>query len=281
MPAVELFRRQWRVTIDPPGGQGKEWDDLDIKFKVTKTGTNTPNKLELGIYNLSDDSQSFVEKKGMAVILEAGYEDELNTLFSGELELATHLKGGNHGQREGKRIKNGSDWLTEIEGSDGGSAYRTIMHESFGPGTTEASVIRAIAKKMAVSIGTLKGLSDEPFRKGRQLSGPARLQLESLCRSRKLRWSIQDGTLQILPVGGSRNTSPILIDPSSGLVGSPEKTEKGGLQLTTLLRGSLNPGDLIRVESRAINGNYVVEKVEHEGDTTGQPWYSHLLCLKA
>jgi hypothetical protein len=279
MASHELFGRKWRVTIGPPGGTGRSWSDLDIRFLVEKSGASTPNKLKLSIFNLSKDSQQFIEKKGMAVIVEAGYGGEFGQIFTGSLELASHEKGGNHGQKKGERLKDGPDWLTEIDGLDGAKAWRTVMHESFAPGKTEAEVLRAIAKKMGLTLGTLKGLSDEPFRQGRQLSGAARFQLDALCRSRKLRWSMQDGVLQVLRLGASTGSEAVLLTPETGLVGSPERTETG-LRLTSLLRPSINPGQLVKVKSQDIDGLYVVECLKHEGDSAGQPWYTHMDVIK-
>lgn len=255
--------RSWSITIGPDGGQGRKWTDLDIEFKVEKSGSSTPNKIGITIYNLSADSRGWCEKKGNGVILEAGYVDSgVKLLASAEIQTVTH-------------DKDGPDWVTKICAADGQKAHKTIMHESFGPKTKESAVIKAIAKKMGVKLGNLKGLSDEEFAQGRQLSGAARFELDALCSSRGLRWSIQDGAIQILPIGSPTDADVILLSPASGLIGSPEKTEKG-VKITSLLRGNLNPAQLVKLESRSLTGFYVAEKVTHEGDSSGGNWYTQI-----
>lgn len=267
MATIELFQRRWSLTVGPDGGEGRKWTDLKTTFKVEKTGSSTPNKVEVAIYNLSPDSRGFVEKKGNVLILEAGYKAEIKLLGTGDVRLVTHAKEG-------------PDWVTKFECDDGGKAHRTIVHESFGKDTSEADVVNHLAKKLGVKLGKLQGLSDAKFGKGRQLTGPARAQLDALCKSRGLRWSIQDGVLQILPAGSDTGADAILLNDAHGLVGSPEKTE-AGIKVTSLLRGGINPGQLVKVESRQVTGFFVAEKVTHEGDSSGGSWYTQVEALRA
>lgn len=263
-----LFDRRWRVTVGPAGQPGRSWEGLRVGFKVEKNGDASPNKLDLAIYNLSADSRAFIQKK-MAVRLEAGYAGAgPKLLFTGAIELADH-------EHEGP------DWTTRITSADGVRAYRsTVLAESFGPKTTEAAVVRKVADAMGVTVGELKGLSQEKFNQGRTLTGPARAALDALCRSRGLRWSIQDGILQIIPVGEALSQSAVLLNPATGLVGSPKRTEKG-IEVVSLLQGGINPGRLVQVESEAVKGLFVVENVIHKGDSDGRDWYSTLEAIKA
>lgn len=262
-----LFDRRWKVTIGPDGGAGKEWSDLRVAFKVEKNGDASPNKLDLTIYNLSAASRGFIQKKQI-VRLEAGYASPgPKLLFTGSIELADHEHQG-------------PDWVTKIESADGVRAYRgTILSESFGPKTSEASVIRAIADKMKVTVGQLKGLSDDKYNQGRQLSGPARHELDALCRSRNLRWSIQDGVLQVIPAREALDQAAVLVSPATGLVGSPKRTETG-IKLVMLLQGGINPGRVLQVESAVVKGTFVAENVDHEGDSHADPWYTTIEAIQ-
>jgi hypothetical protein len=264
-----LFDRRWAVTIGPPGQAGRKWDNLRVSFSIEKTGDATPNALDLAIYNLSADSRAWIAKKGMAVMVDAGYADPgAKLLYSGTLERVSHSKEG-------------PDWVSRIESADGVAAHRSIiLAESFGPGTTEASIVRAVADKLGVTVGELKGLSDTKFGQGRQLTGPAGRELDALCRSRGLRWSIQDGVLQILPLAQALNLEAVVLSAETGLVGSPDKTERG-VKMVSLLQGGINPGRLIKLESRNIKGLYIAEKVTHSGDSHGRDWYTTIEAFLA
>lgn len=269
MASNDLFGRLWRVTIGPVGGQGRSWDSLRTSFKVEKNGDASPNTADVTLYNLSADSRAFI-KKGMALRIEAGYVGTgMKLLFTGAIQLPDSEKTG-------------PDWQTRIQAGDGVREYRySVLSESFGPDTSESSVLQAIAKKMGLTLGTLEGIGDEKYAQGRHLSGPARGYLDAMCRSRGLRWSIQDGVLQVLPAAGALGTSAVLLSPATGLVGSPKRLANGGYEATSLLQGGVNPGRLVKLESEAAKGVFVTEHVVHAGDSHGAEWRSTLELLPA
>ena len=285
MAKPELFGRIYQLTIGPAGGEGRQWSNLDgpglrIRFKVAKTGNSTPNKAEIEVYNLSADSRDYIDSynpKTWAVRLSAGYQATgLQLLFSGSVELASNEKAGHRASHH-----QGPDWLTKIQSKDGVHAYRSVvLADSFGPGTAEEAVIKHVAKQLGVTIGTIKGLSKAKYNHGRALSGAARYELDALCKSRGLRWSIQDGVLQILPICQGLDLTAFVIGPATGLVGSPERTETG-IRFTSLLQGGINPGRLIQLESAYLKGLYVAENVDHTGDTHDYPWYTTVDAFRA
>jgi hypothetical protein len=273
MSGETLFDRRWAVTVGPPDGDGKKWTDLRVTFHVEKSGSATPNKATVEIYNLKEESRKYITKR-MAFILGGGYVGNATQLFSGAVELIDHEQ-------------HGPDWVTKLENHDGVHAYRgLVLSESFKPGTTETAVVDAIARKMGVKVGDLKGLGirskadGKVLRKGqwnhgRTLSGTARAELDALCRRAGARWSIQDGVLQVLRLGQSLDDEAVVVSPATGLVGSPKVTETG-VKFTMLLTGKLVPGKLVQLDTRYIKGNYVVENVVHTGDSHGHAWHTHI-----
>ncbi len=267
MANPELFGRIYQLAVGPAGGEGRQWSNqgcpgLRIRFKISKTGDSTPNKAEIDVYNLSADSRHYIDSynpKTWAVRLSAGYQATgLQLLFSGSVELASNEKAGHRASHH-----QGPDWMTKIQSIDGVHAYRAVvLSDSFGPGTSEDAVVRHVAKQMGVTVGAIKGLSKAKYNHGR-----------ALCKSRGLRWSIQDGVLQILPIGQGLDLTAFVIGPATGLVGSPERTETG-VKFTSLLQGGINPGRLIQLESAYLKGLYIAENVDHTGDTHDYPWYT-------
>lgn len=277
----ELFGRAIRVTIGPVGQQGRVFTGLRMRFEVHKTADAKPNTLKLSIYNLGDDSRHFIEnaakpnaKGAYAVQVEAGYVSDLRVIFQGTLELGSSNKRGRHNHHH-----QGADWVTEIEAADGGQSHRqTILAKSFGPGTSQTTLVHEVAKALGVSIGKITGLKGANVNHGRTLSGPAIRELDHLCKSNGVRWSIQDGVLHVLPYGAASDTSAFVISTPTGMIGSPEKTEKG-IKVVSLLQGAINPARLIDVRARDLSGNYVVEAVTHHGDTHDLDWYSDIEAI--
>lgn len=262
----DLFRRDWAVTIGPPGAPGRQWTGLSIEFDIDKTGSSSPNKVGLTIYNLSPDSRKFVEKRKQALIIRAGYESGMATLCSGEIDRVTH-------------VREGGEWLTKIEAQDGMTAYGNVVHEVLGPRATERDAVGKLARELGLTVGSIKGLSDKAYQHGRTLSGPARSELDAICRARKLRWSIQDGALVIYPIGGATDLDAVVLSPATGLIGSPERTEEG-YRLRSLLQGQITPGRRIRVDSDGIDGDFVAESVTHKGQSHGNDWYTDIEAIR-
>lgn len=268
-----LFGRVATLTVGPPGAQGRVWTGLRIQFHVHKTGDASPNKAEVTITNLAQDARRYLEHGGRysgapayAVILSAGYQGDAKQILSARLELATS---------EHQR----ADWETHLSTLDGAIERRSIViSKTFGPKTSEESIIREVANAMGVTLGTLKGFSKKQTNHGRSLTGAAAYELDKLCASQKVRWSITDGVLHILPYGSALNPTAIVVSPATGMIGSPQKTERG-VKVESLLRGEANPGRLIRLQSAEINGDYVVEDVIHEGDTHGELWRSTIEAI--
>ena len=105
----------------------------------------------------------------------------------------------------------------------------------------------------------------------------AQRELDRLCKTLGYDWSIQDGQLQLL---GARDTiepgDAIVLNPASGMIGTPEPGENGIVEVRSLLIPQLSPGRRVKLEAAAIQGNYRVEKVVYQGDTRGQDWYADL-----
>ena len=265
--ASELFDRRWAITVGKPGATGKKWTGIDCSFKVTKTASSTPNCVELTVYNLSKASRSLFEQRKTALLIEAGYDGRLVKIASGEIIRAA-------------QSHEGPEWETKVTAHDGSTAYGTVCNEVLGPGTTEDAAVKAVAKAMGVDIKSIKGLDGKgKFSHGRILSGPARFALDRLCRTRNLRWSIQDGALLVYPIGGSIGGTAALLSPETGLIGSPEKTDKG-YKIISLMQGQITPGMPVKVKARDVSGLFVCETVIHTGDTMGSDWYTEINAVK-
>jgi hypothetical protein len=119
------------------------------------------------------------------------------------------------------------------------------------------------------------------FSDGYTLDGVAWRELDKLCRSASLRWSVQNGNLQLRATNQPAETTAIRLTPSSGLVGSPKrgKKERGNryiINAQALLIPGLYPGRVVQIESKEVEGAYLCRRVNYKGETTGQSWYADL-----
>lgn len=243
---------------------------LRVNFRVDKSLSKDPNVATVTIYNLASDNRKGLKKKD-PLIIEAGYTDTREQIFSGDINYISH-------QREG------SDWVTYLESGDGSLAIATArINKAFGPNTTVYDFLKAVSAAMGVGLGnTITSLNPyttfrngmRKFSHGAVAHGKVDRVLDQYLAPAGLNWSIQDGELQILEPTSATLDDVVLLSSKTGMVGSPEVGEKGKIVVRSLLQGKIAPGRRIVIESRQVKGQYKIEKVTHVGDTYHQDWYT-------
>ncbi|MDD5034860.1 MAG: hypothetical protein PHE55_08895 [Methylococcaceae bacterium] len=248
-------------------------DSLRCEFDVEKTGESTPNKASVTVYNLSPDHRASIVAL-FPLIITAGYENNMRLLFKGTIKLADSRRDA-------------VNWVTTIQAEDSGTldSTRTMrVSMTFGPGTPVQEVFRAIALTLGIGIGNIDLAFADPeikfktFIKPYTVHGTAAEVLDRLCVALKKRWSIQDGVLYVV---GPKQTVPALatlLTPGSGLIGVPERGEKGTVKARSLLQGQLMPGAPVTIQCDTMHGIYKVDKARHYGDTHGSDWYTDIEC---
>lgn len=254
-------------------------EQLRVSFKIEKDLSTAPNKVEVSIYNLSEDSRKITQKKDAVLIVQAGYESNVAQIFEGTVRTVSH-------------VLSGGDRITKIMAGDGEKELRgSRVSESFAPGASFENVARRLVASLGLKEGNLmeelskggfrQGLTD--FANGKIVHGLASNELKSLLKSAGLEYSIQDGAVQALRHDQSSGLPVVLLEAGSGLVGSPEYGETGPkkritLKAKSLLQPALIPGRRVKLDSLTASGVFRIDKVTHTGDTHAQNWYSEIEC---
>lgn len=281
---ANLFGRSARLqissTVPALGGSVSSWIEvtgLRVSFSVKRTLKPDANSAEVSVYNLSASSRAAIKRKGVRVILEAGYADVgMETVITGDCRLASHEQSG-------------TEWVTRFELLDGGRVLRYGRSSvSYNPGTPISKAVSDLASKLGLSGGQLQKQLPALVAKTRNgivAHGSVPDTLDKLLGPAGYAWSIQDGKLQVLK-GDADHTELIpLISTDSGLVGSPklitpDKAEgRNLLSFTSLLNPRIRPGCLVAVSSKQFSGQFRVETVVHKGDTHGTDWTSDIEAI--
>jgi hypothetical protein len=264
-----LFGRKWRVTLGTLA-----IDSQRVAFRVEKTLAPQPNKAEVRVWNLTKSHIQGLEnlaagKVPIPVQIEAGYQSATSVLFTGEL-------------RHVVTTREGPDLVTTVGSGDGESAFQTSrINVSIRPNTTTDQALKMIAAALGVSKGNLSSAAvklrlagvGNLFSNGTVFCGSASREMTQICRSCGLTWSIQNGELQLLPIGKALDASAIDLSPETGLIGSPSLDVKGKLAVRMLMIPDVFPGRKLVLTSERLSGNYRVEASVHSGDSHGQEWY--------
>lgn len=270
-PERRLVGRTWLVTVGD-----LDVSRLDISFNVVKSTSREPNTLDLRILNLSREKRAGLENaRRPRVVLRAGYKadgDPPPLLFTGDARRV-------FSERSNLEI------VTNIQASDGGREIQTArISKSYSPGVRVAVVLRDTVEALGIGVGNLADFEASysarngasVFPNGYTADGPARRVLQDLVRAAGLRWSVQNGALQLLRVGRALQSTALRLEGSSGLVGTPTKDERGKVTATVLLQPGVEPGRRVVMASDTIEGGYEVRQTVYKGDTSGTDWYATL-----
>lgn len=274
------------VEIGPP---------LRMKFDIKKDDGKNPNRSRVTVFNLKPETRRGLEEPDVRCVLDVGYAEEggPSNVFTGDvIEAYTEFDG--------------PDIATVLELGEGVIAIRDgIVSLGYPKGSGTTAAIRDVASRMGLSLVMPEDAPEKAWQGGFSFHGAGRSALDQITRYAGLSWSIQGTTLQVVRTGGTTNRQVFVLNARSGLIKHPErvrsnrreaakvtdqqgetarvpkKTEKkDGWRVTSLVLPSVLPGDRVKLESRTVEGVFVVEEVQHQGDTHGDQWFTELKLIE-
>lgn len=276
MAATQLFGRRFELSIDAI----KVSTDMQVRFRCVKTYRSEPNKCEIKVTNMNPEHRGAISGNATPLVrLAAGYgksEDGITQLFYGNAIFSKHELMGNSG-----------DVVTTVSTTDGGKQHQKArINVTFGPHTSTGTVLKRIVQALELDEGNTAavakeidaGLRANIYLEGTSISGSAANELSHVCRSCGYEWSIQDNTIQIRKFGDAAQGFAVELNPDTGLIGSPSTSTKGIVSGRCLIFKAgqgldLVPGRLIRIDSQYVKGQYILARVDFDGDNYAENWY--------
>lgn len=277
----ELFDRYWDLRIETirisSQSQASGEEQHTIEFSIEKTERRQPNNSMFKIFNMSENDRAVIENDS-PVIFYAGHVDNFGSIFNGKVDKVYDEKVG-------------VDTVTTINVTDGGSNYRNArVNSSFGANTPVIDVFRYAVAQLGIGEGNITSFESDiklrnnsnTYVSGTTLYGMARGYIERIVRASGLRWSIQDGNIQLRRTNEPVNREAVLLSELSGLIGSPKtKQERRGrstpkVLCRSILQPSLYVGRVVELLSETITGAYQVESVKYSGSNNSNEWYADL-----
>ncbi|EHK65306.1 phage protein [Achromobacter arsenitoxydans] len=287
------FDRVYRLLVGKPNQQGVEIvQPMRITFDVTKDAAEEPNEHVIRVYNLAEPTRRALEEPGLMCVLYAGYAEE-----DGPLLLAAGSVVFAYTKFEQP------DVVTELIVKDGYAEVRdTAVSIGLGPGAQASSIIQNIARQMGLSLVMADDVPDRRWQQGFSFYGAARTALHKVTQGTGLEWSIQNQQLQVIARKGTTRRRAVVLAADTGLLGYPERTreaarekakvrdkttgddvnlvsarqQRDGWRVTSLLLPTLNPGDLVKLESRTVEAFLRIEALRSTGDSAGGDWQTEL-----
>lgn len=286
------YIRKCNLIVAGALGDGIDLSPMRIVFKTKKSDAQTPNTAEIRVYNLAPETVNKIRNEFTIVILQAGYESNYGTIFSGNIKQV----------RFGR--ENGTDTYIDIAAGDGDDAYNfSIINTTLAAGATQIDQIAVAGDVMAgrgVGVGYITEIGSQALPRGKVMYGMARDYLRQSAKASETTWSVQDGLLQVVKLTETLPNQAIVLNSKSGIIGTPEQTNEG-ITVRCLLNPLLKISGKVMIDEKDVaeaklpdtntnaeankpasivnDGQYRVLTIEHNGDTRGNDWYSNIVCL--
>jgi hypothetical protein len=309
VPDNALWGRKASLIVSS-GTVGLDLSDFRFTFRTTNSDAQTPNTLQVRIYNLSKQT---VQKIGTnasteftTITLQAGYENgNFGIIFQGAIK-----------QTATGRERN-TDSYIDIWAADSDEWYNfAVISQSIAAGQTPQQVINAIVTSPSINgvkpvkfaqdasgliVGAAPGLK-QALSRGKSIFGLPRDYARDWAAKYGYRWSLQNGEFVVVPITGYRPGEAVVLSSTTGLIGVPEATQDG-VRLRALLNPRIRIGCLVQIAQDDINhitqqqfgltarntlptttlataaGTYRVMEASFTGDMRGNEWYVDLVCL--
>jgi hypothetical protein len=252
-------------------------DDLNYKFKVNFEDSAKISKAEIEIYNLSLSTQNSL-KKGDQIILTAGYQGDVGSIFIGSVFDFVN-------------DRRDLDTITTITGVDSMDAWLgTNINKSYKPGMWAADILDDLLNIFGVEVSMINLTVNKYYPGSRVCKGKLKDVLtEIVCSDCKSRLAIRTGQIIINPPNEGITTG-FLLTPETGLLKaasakelqkinnstSPEQVPyseqsdpNGTLSRACLLNYHIGAADVITLLDSQVYGDYRVTSGVHEGSRSG------------
>jgi len=236
---------------------------------------------DIAFYNLSIDTATKIIKKGAAITLKAGYVDNFDIIFEGNINNVLYERDE-------------ADTITRVIARGGARSDQVSINKTFGKNVKVTTLIRACAEALTykIKIEESQFASIPPYAKGYPLNGDPRVYLDKLALAHNFSYTFDKEQLIILENKCFLPGEVVIVSQFNGMEGIPEITEVG-VDVNTRLNPQLRIGQRIEVQSklRTFNfsnlyfqgipaahgeGVYRMFKLQHEGDTWGDRWTSKI-----
>lgn len=280
---MRLFKGDCYVEFVLDTGEKLVFDDineeygrrLDVDFNCLKTQSSHPNKSSARIYGINESNRNLITSRAKRIRLFAGY-NVLKLIATGDIVITTPKYEQ-------------PDWSIEVIFGDGQSAYQSSRTTiSFSEGTSVKDIIAKLSQNMGLAIRQLPEQLKESINSGLSLSGLTKDAMDIITKDFGLDWSIQDDEIVVTQSEKSANYDIVVINGSSGLIGTPLATPTG-VNFTAQLNPDIRPKGIIEINSdswavdngqsaiaiddnRKFNGKYQVRNVTYTGNNYGGPF---------
>ncbi len=256
---MDKYNRNYILLVQKRDGTTlKIQRPFTVEFDIHRNSLSSANVASIRVLNLAPETRSQIRKDQYdfgdlrSISFFAGYGENLSLAFTGNITQAWS-------------VREGTNFVTQIESFDGGFAYvNATTEQAFPGGTQQSTIIDSLAKSLpGVTVGAI-GNYEGQISRGNSYSGSSTNILAELTGGG---FFIDNGKVYCFKDNECLAGDILVINPKSGLLGTPVK-ETTYINFDVLFEPTIRVGQLVRLESQTaevFNGTHKVLSIVHRG----------------
>lgn len=247
---MRLWKRNIQVIVDETVFGNHYVIEVDLK----KENNQTPIEGWVKIHNLSHNRERSLLKPGKSIIINAGYGEELETLYSGFVADVLNERAG-------------QNRITKLTLSDREKGVvLKIMNFTYDEGVGLHEIVTDIVKEMGYTIATFGAVPNKVFEHSFDALGSPKSILAKILKPLGFQWFLDESIIRFDAINKSQPDIPtVKIDTARGMLGTPSTTEDG-ISVKMLMNPKIRIGALCSLTSKEITGEFKINSIYHSGD---------------
>lgn len=319
----ENWNRHFEVQIADSNGKGISLSDFKVVFDIKRNDNQWPATATVTIYNLAPETKRrIMQREYSRITLIAGYDGLQRSppavVPASEVGRVREIAAGDVNNPDGANFgvifsgdiaftvegkENITDHYLVIQAADGDKAFReATINASLAKGYTLRDEYELLMKYLA-PYGIQKGVEpvfpDTVYPRAASYYGRVSDYLSRLAEDVQATWQFSFGKVDFIQKDMARQQT-VILHADNGLVGTPQRTLNGGVNVKCLINGFIHLHGLIQLDQASVfydskdqalaaearqapgdtdtDGLYIVRYISYRGDTRGVNWYMELAC---
>lgn len=233
-------------------------ETLDLEFVVPFDDDMEPNEAEIIVYNLSDNTIKQL-KKGAAISINAGYQDDTGEVFKGYISRVVTKYDG-------------ADKVTTVNAMDD---VRTHSVESlaYDEGVSASFILRDLLGRTGIPVAVFNIRRDYTYKDSQTVDGDLMQNIKKYARVCGISVYVHKGKIYARHIKEGDNLN-FTVSSETGMIGSPSPyTEQitaetytdtiDGYEVEMLLQHRVSTAAIVKLNSLSASGTYRVCSGEH------------------
>ena len=233
----KLFDRYLKITTT--GQFNVSLEDLHCKIVVSGAETGAPNRCDVNIYNISQQTVSSI-KAGDKITIDAGYKDLHGVIFEGEILYTRYGK------------VNGVDTYLNLQ-CNNLNINNKMIAQTLSKNESISSLVKAVSDKVGlVGIEGLNYIPRDQYIRSKPIFGTAQDILNVVSKSNGLYFMFNGEKYSIFDINNLMVAKTTILNKDTGLISRPKITQQG-VEGRCLINPNIKVGSMVQIMQSSID----------------------------